>query len=71
MANKKESRLTGRSDGARVRQVIEVMTWIGNGSDESPYRSIREYWSLQGQLLAIREEAPTDDADLASFDLLL
>lgn len=58
----KKSRLTRRSDGAKVIKVVEVKTWVGRGTDEEPYQSITEYWSLSGELLAVRENFDQDDA---------
>lgn len=47
-----EAVIRKRSIRAKVIQVIVVDTVVGNGSQESPYTSIKEYWSLDGQLLA-------------------
>lgn len=58
--DEKENRPKAKSDGARVIQVIEVKTCLGKGTSEHPYRSITEYWSMSGDLLAVR-----DAADLA------
>ena len=41
---------------ARLIPVIEVEKVIGKGTDESPLRTIREYWTIDGELLAKSED---------------
>ena len=43
------------SKSARVAQVIEVQTVVGKGTGEEPNRIITEYWSLNGELLAVND----------------
>lgn len=45
-----------RSSSARVISVVEVKTFIGNGTSDSPYQAVTEYWSLQGELLAVSKD---------------
>lgn len=41
------------TDSARVIQVIETATLIGTGdNNDDPCRIIRQYWSMEGELLA-------------------
>lgn len=61
-----------RFDGmasARVIQVIETVSRIGNGTREDPVRFITQYWDFEGNRLACNdplerehESAPLDDA---------
>lgn len=37
---------------ARVIQVIEIVTLAGDGTDANPVYEVRQYWSLDGKLLA-------------------
>ena len=41
---------------ARVIQVIEVVTTRGRGVELDPVRVVRQYYSLEGELLAERDE---------------
>ncbi len=58
MMEKRENRnkLMHRSISAKVIPVIEVKTVIGKGTDQDPVRCIREYWTFNGDLLAVNEE---------------
>lgn len=38
--------------GCKVIQVIEVITCVGGGSGDSPFREITAYFDLDGELLA-------------------
>lgn len=38
-----------------IIRVIEVQTVIGKGTERDPKRIITEYWSPQGELLAVRD----------------
>ena len=40
---------------ARVMQVIETISLTGDGTNESPLYEMRQYWSLDGKLLAKSE----------------
>lgn len=40
---------------ARIIEVIEVYTLIGNGTDDDPNRIRKEYWSKDGELLALND----------------
>ena len=44
-----------KSDSARVIQVVEVKTTRGRGTADEPFSAVVEYWSLEGELLAVRE----------------
>lgn len=37
---------------AKVIQVIETRTKEGEGIENNPYRTVRRYWSLDGEQLA-------------------
>ena len=40
-------------DSARVIQVVETnLTRHGDGSEENPWRVVRQYWTFDGELLA-------------------
>jgi hypothetical protein len=41
---------------AKVIQVIEVFTTRGEGVSGDPVRVVRQYYSLEGELLAERDE---------------
>lgn len=40
---------------SRVVEVVETKSSVGSGTKEDPYRTVMEYWSTEGQLLAIRD----------------
>lgn len=40
------------TDSAKVIQVIVTESLEGRGTADSPYRVIKQYWSLDGELLA-------------------
>ena len=40
------------TDSAKVIQVIETVAMRGDGSPENMCRWVRQYWSLEGELLA-------------------
>ena len=48
------TRLRG-AEGARVIQVIETKGGTGTGLTGDDFRSIRQYWSLDGELLAVND----------------
>jgi hypothetical protein len=41
---------------ARVIKVIEVHASRGRGAEGDPYRTVVQYWSEDGELLAERDE---------------
>lgn len=41
---------------ARVIQVIETKVSRGDGSEAEPYRTVTQYWTLDGALLADVDE---------------
>lgn len=49
---KNTARPTGTSS-AEVIQVIQTMTVVGKGTDENPLRYLKQFWSLDGKLLAV------------------
>ncbi len=44
---------------AKVIQVIETVSRIGKGTEEDPCRLVTEYWSLDGELLAVNDHWKT------------
>lgn len=44
-----------RSMRARVIQVIAVETALGSGTEQDPNRIAKEYWSMEGELLAVHD----------------
>lgn len=44
------------TDGARVIEVIETRSCRGSGTQEDPYRIVVQYWSLEGELLAEKDD---------------
>lgn len=53
---------------ARVIKVIEVLACRGEGTEASPYRTVRQFWSIEGELLAdndqlLKVEPPPADPD--------
>lgn len=49
--NKKPVRPRG-TDSARVIQVIETRSLKGSGTDGDPVRAIKQFWDLDGSLIA-------------------
>lgn len=47
--------MKAKSGSAQVIEVIEVKATAGKGTEADPYRVIVEYWSKDGQLLAVRD----------------
>ena len=45
---------------ARVIQVIETKVPRGDGSHADPYRTVTQYWTLDGTLLADVDEVELD-----------
>lgn len=39
----------------KLEEVIEVEVLYGVGTEENPYRIAAEYWSKEGELLAVRD----------------
>ena len=52
MVDKKTARPRG-TDSARVIQVIVTEAIAGYGTEEDPVRVVKQYWSFDGELLAI------------------
>ncbi len=46
---------------ARVIQVIEAKSCEGKGSEDNPYRTILEYFSPEGDLLATADPMPASE----------
>ncbi len=42
-------------EAACAKMVIEVQAVYGNGVENDPCRVVMEYWSMEGELLAIRD----------------
>lgn len=53
---------------ARVMQVIETVTLAGEGTDASPVYAVRQYWTLDGKLLARDDTFSQYAASSASLD---
>lgn len=53
---------------ARVMQVIETVTLAGEGTDASPVYAVRQYWTLDGKLLARDATFSQYAASSASLD---
>ncbi len=53
---------------ARVMQVIETVTLAGEGTDASPVYEVRQYWTLDGKLLARDATFSQYAASSASLD---
>lgn len=51
MENQKTARPRG-TDSARVIQVIETTALLGAGTVDDPCRIVKQYWSVDGELLA-------------------
>ena len=43
------------SVNARVMKVIVVVTAVGSGTETDPNRYITEFWTMEGELLAVRD----------------
>lgn len=59
MDDKKGSARPRGTDGAKVIQVIETVSKIGTGTVDDPNRFVRQYWSLDGKLLARNDPEAT------------
>ena len=46
-------------DSARVISVIETKALRGLGAEEDPVRQVIQYWSMEGKLLAERDDFST------------
>lgn len=53
---------------ARVIQVIETKAERGLGVEKDPVREITQYWSLEGKLLAERDEDTQFLCDLVTWE---
>lgn len=51
MGNQKTARPRG-TDSARVIQVIETTALLGTGTIDDPCKIVKQYWSVDGELLA-------------------
>lgn len=40
------------SKSVKIMEVVQVQTKVGSGTGEDPFRTITEYWSKEGELLA-------------------
>lgn len=54
MSNEKTARPRG-TDSARVIMVIETEAIAGRGTEEDPVRSVKQYWGMSGDLLAVND----------------
>ena len=43
------------SRSAQLMEVIAVQTTVGKGTEQDPKRIITEYWSKDGELLAVND----------------
>lgn len=55
-AEKKTARPRG-TDSAKVIQVIVTESIAGIGVEEDPVRTVKQYWGLDGELLAVSDPA--------------
>lgn len=53
MPEKQKTARPRGTDSAKVIQVIETATLEGNGTETDPCRLQKQYWSLDGELLAV------------------
>lgn len=58
MDEKKTARPRG-TDSARVIQVIETEAIAGRGTADDPVRAVLQYWSFDGELLAVNDPIST------------
>lgn len=49
--------------GAKVIEVIEVEALHGEGVNADPFRIVTQYWSLDGNMLAQRDEWEEESGD--------
>ncbi len=54
MSEKETARPRG-TDSAKIIPVIETETIAGYGTEEDPVRSVKQYWSMSGTLLAVND----------------
>lgn len=53
-----DEKMTARprgTDGAKVISVIVTESIAGRGTEDDPVRSVLQYWSFQGELLAVND----------------
>ena len=55
MFDKKETARPRGTDSAKVISVIVTEAIVGFGTEGDPVRSVLQYWSLQGELLAVND----------------
>lgn len=63
---KKETARPRGADSARVIQVIETRALAGRGTEKDPARWMVQYWSFEGELLAINDPCTTYPGSPAS-----
>lgn len=56
------------TDSARVVEVIETTSLRGSGTQGDPYRSVVQYWSRDGELLAERDTFEPQPGEAALVD---
>ena len=56
------------TDSARVIQVIETVAKRGLGTEEDPVRDITQYWDLDGNFLAEKDNDPKYLAELSVWE---
>ena len=54
MCEKRTARPRG-ADSARLIQVIETAAIAGRGTEDDPVRNVKQYWSTEGELLAVND----------------
>ncbi len=58
MPREKETARSGGTGSARVIAVIETESTVGQGlTQEDPVRMVKQYWSLEGELLWVNDPA--------------
>ena len=60
IANKKVVRPRG-TDSARMIKVIETRALRGNGEDDDPVRAVKQFWNLDGNLIAENDPFSYED----------
>ena len=46
----------GRPEEVKIIKVIEVVFIRGKGTDDDPVRRLKQYWTIDGELIATSED---------------
>lgn len=66
MSTKKETVHPMGVDSVKVTSVVELKISIGSGDEDDPVRQVTEFWSLDGNRLAVTDPYLTGSMDRAS-----